>query len=48
MSSFINPSNIISTIGIVCFLVVGLIGDGWRIKSIAILFATANAIIFLK
>jgi len=35
-------------VGITCFLITGLLCDGWKTKSLSVIFAISNYIIFLK
>jgi hypothetical protein len=39
---------IFALFGIVCFLLVGLMANGWDKQVLAILYAIANGIIFLR
>jgi hypothetical protein len=39
---------ILMTAGIICFLIAGLMMDGWKLKTLAVIYALANYIIFLK
>jgi hypothetical protein len=39
---------ILASIGIICFLIAGLMANEWDKQALAVLYAIANGIIFLR